>query len=56
MGNAWDRTVLIAVSEFGRTVHANGTGGSDHGTAGVVLLAGGQILTEWPALTGVIRV
>ncbi len=55
MGDAWSQTVVVVVSEFGRTVAANGTGGSDHGTAGVVLLAGGgvgaaKVHGEWPGL------
>jgi uncharacterized protein (DUF1501 family) len=33
-------TVVLAYSEFGRRVRENGTGGTDHGLAGPVLLAG----------------
>jgi uncharacterized protein (DUF1501 family) len=55
LGNAWNKTVVVAASEFGRTVHVNGTGGTDHGTAGVVLVlggavAGGMIHAEWSGL------
>lgn len=55
LGTAWGSTVILAVSEFGRTVHANGTEGTDHGTGGVVLLAGGgvpggRVLGSWPGL------
>jgi uncharacterized protein (DUF1501 family) len=51
----WGRTVLLAVTEFGRTVRANGSGGTDHGTGGAMLFAGGavrggQILGRWPGL------
>jgi uncharacterized protein (DUF1501 family) len=35
-----DRVVLLTFSEFGRTVKENGSAGTDHGTAGPVLLAG----------------
>jgi uncharacterized protein (DUF1501 family) len=35
-----DRVVLLAYSEFGRRVAENASGGTDHGTAGPVLLAG----------------
>jgi uncharacterized protein (DUF1501 family) len=35
-------TVLV-FSEFGRTVKENGSGGTDHGTAGPVFLAGPSI-------------
>jgi uncharacterized protein (DUF1501 family) len=35
-----DRVVVLIFSEFGRTVRENGSGGTDHGTAGPVFLAG----------------
>jgi uncharacterized protein (DUF1501 family) len=35
-----DRVVLLLFSEFGRTVRENDSGGTDHGTAGPVFLAG----------------
>ena len=35
-----DRVVVLCFSEFGRTVAENSSGGTDHGTAGPVLLAG----------------
>jgi uncharacterized protein (DUF1501 family) len=35
-----DRVVVLLFSEFGRTVPENGSGGTDHGTAGPVFLAG----------------
>jgi uncharacterized protein (DUF1501 family) len=35
-----DRVVLLAFSEFGRTIKENGSAGTDHGTAGAVFLAG----------------
>lgn len=55
LGPAWTETVVVAASEFGRTVAANGTGGSDHGTGGAVLLAGGalaggRVIADWPGL------
>ncbi|KAF1707574.1 DUF1501 domain-containing protein [Pseudoxanthomonas sacheonensis] len=51
----WNRTVVIVLSEFGRTAAANGTGGTDHGTGGIALLAGGavkggRIAGDWPGL------
>jgi uncharacterized protein (DUF1501 family) len=54
-GDVWDRTAIVAVSEFGRTVRANGTGGTDHGTGGAMILAGGaiaggQVHSDWPGL------
>lgn len=52
---AWRDTIVVAVSEFGRAVAANGTGGSDHGTAGLALVMGGavkgrKIHGRWPGL------
>jgi uncharacterized protein (DUF1501 family) len=42
-GNEWRRTRLVVMSEFGRTVHENGTRGTDHGHGGLMLLAGGGV-------------
>jgi len=55
MGPQWRNTVVVAASEFGRTVAMNGTNGSDHGTATAVLIAGGavaggRVLARWPGL------
>jgi uncharacterized protein (DUF1501 family) len=55
LGEAWKDTVVIAVTEFGRTVKVNGTNGTDHGTGTVALiaggaLAGGRIIGDWPGL------
>ncbi len=51
----WDKTVVLVVSEFGRTAAVNGTGGTDHGTGGLALLAGGavkggRVAGDWPGL------
>jgi uncharacterized protein (DUF1501 family) len=35
--------VVLLFSEFGRTVSENGSGGTDHGTAGQVFLAGSGV-------------
>jgi uncharacterized protein (DUF1501 family) len=35
-----ERVLVLGFSEFGRRVEENGSGGTDHGTAGPVLLAG----------------
>jgi uncharacterized protein (DUF1501 family) len=56
LGPAWNKTVVAVVSEFGRTVRVNGSGGSDHGTAGAAFLlggavAGGRVATRWPGLS-----
>jgi uncharacterized protein (DUF1501 family) len=55
LGPAWDRTLVVAMTEFGRTVRENGSGGTDHGTGGAALLAGGvlnggRVLGRWPGL------
>lgn len=55
LGPAWKTTMVVAVSEFGRTVAENGTGGSDHGTGGAMILAGGavaggRVIADWPGL------
>ena len=43
LGPAWDRTLVVAMTEFGRTARENGSGGTDHGTGGAALLAGGAV-------------
>ncbi len=55
LGPHWARTVVVAVTEFGRTVAINGTNGTDHGTASVTLVMGGavrggRIHGDWPGL------
>ncbi len=52
---AWARTAVMAMSEFGRTVRENGTAGTDHGTGGVLVLAGGvirggRVFGRWPGI------
>jgi len=50
-----EQVVLLAFSEFGRTIKENGSGGTDHGTAGAVFLAGpgvrGGVAGTMPSLT-----
>ena len=50
-----DRVALITFSEFGRTIRENGSGGTDHGTAGAVLVVGpgakGGVIGSMPSLT-----
>ena len=55
LGPAWSQTAVVVVTEFGRTARINGTGGTDHGTAGAMILAGGAlraggIVGDWPTL------
>ncbi|OYU39468.1 MAG: twin-arginine translocation pathway signal [Pseudorhodobacter sp. PARRP1] len=52
----WGKTVLLAMTEFGRTARENGTAGTDHGTGGVMVMAGGalnggKIYGDWPGLS-----
>jgi len=56
LGDAWKDTTVLIATEFGRTAAANGTGGTDHGTAAAALLAGGavnggRVLADWPGLS-----
>lgn len=43
MGPMWSRTVVVVVSEFGRTFRENGTKGTDHGHGSVHWVLGGAI-------------
>ena len=54
-GDTWSKTTVVAMTEFGRTVRQNGTGGTDHGTGGLMILAGGAVrggrmYGDWPGL------
>ncbi|WP_282025062.1 DUF1501 domain-containing protein [Limimaricola cinnabarinus] len=56
LGPAWDKTAVLCMTEFGRTARENGTQGTDHGTGGAMLYAGGalrggQVLGDWPGLS-----
>ena len=55
LGLTWKQTVVVAITEFGRTARINGTAGTDHGTATVAFLAGGavaggRVIADWPGL------
>jgi uncharacterized protein (DUF1501 family) len=55
LGKDWDDTVVVVISEFGRTVHENGNGGTDHGHGNVVwvlggAVRGGHVYGDWPGL------
>lgn len=43
LGPHWSRTAVLAITEFGRTARENGAEGTDHGSGGLALLAGGAI-------------
>ncbi len=56
LGDAWKQTVVLVMTEFGRTVRANGSGGTDHGTGTVAFVlggavAGGRVQANWPGLS-----
>src|SRR4030095_6671008 len=54
-----DRVANVCVrtmSEFGRTLHENGSGGTDHGHGTAMLVLGGtgnggKVYGEWPGLS-----
>lgn len=55
LGARWQTTQVLVVTEFGRTVAVNGSGGTDHGTASVAFrlggsVAGGKVRADWPGL------
>ena len=55
LGDRMEDVVIVTMSEFGRTVAENGSGGTDHGHGNCMLLvgpavAGGQVRGEWPGL------
>lgn len=44
LGNGiWQRTTVVTISEFGRRIYENGTGGTDHGTGGASMVLGGSV-------------
>ena len=56
LGPVWEQTVVLVATEFGRTAAANGTGGTDHGTASAAMLfggavRGGRVIADWPGLS-----
>lgn len=55
LGPVWNDTLVVVMSEFGRTVRQNGNGGTDHGHGNVMWLLGGQVAGgkvhgRWPGL------
>ena len=56
MAPVWNKTVVLTLTEFGRTAHPNGTGGTDHGTATAAFVMGGavnggRVIAKWPSLS-----
>jgi uncharacterized protein (DUF1501 family) len=55
LGEHWENTTVVVATEFGRMAAANGTGGTDHGTASAAMVfgghvEGGRVLADWPGL------
>ncbi len=55
LGPVWGQTTVLAMTEFGRTAAENGSRGTDHGTGGTMLIAGGavrggRLYGRWPGL------
>ena len=55
LGDAFDDTLIVTLTEFGRKVEQNGGYGTEHGYGTAILLAGGlvksrQIYADWPGL------
>jgi uncharacterized protein (DUF1501 family) len=56
LGPTWNKTAIVMATEFGRTAHPNGSGGTDHGTGGAAFLLGGAVQggvvkAEWTGLS-----
>ena len=52
---AFDNTLIVTLTEFGRTIKQNGSNGTEHGYGSAILMAGGlikkgQVHTDWPGL------
>ena len=55
LGDRMEDVAIVTMSEFGRTVEENGTGGTDHGHGSLMMVLGGavqggKIYGEWPGL------
>ncbi len=51
----WGKTAVVAMTEFGRTARQNANNGTDHGTGGCCVIAGGairggKVYGRWPGL------
>jgi len=52
---AYNDTIILTVTEFGRTVKQNGGNGTEHGYGTAIFMVGGllkksQVYTDWPGL------
>lgn len=53
----WQQTLVLTVTEFGRTADQNGSWGTDHGWGSCVFVLGGRLkksgtVADWPGLRG----
>lgn len=57
LGEDAERVTVVVISEFGRTLLENGSGGTAHGRGGVAMLLGGEhvvggkLYSQWPGLS-----
>src|SRR5713101_3368522 len=56
LGSSYQDTVILVISEFGRTMHENGNGGTDQGHGNVMWVMGGpvkgrKVYGKWPGLS-----
>lgn len=55
LGERFQQVTVLTMTEFGRTVAQNGTGGTDHGHGSLMMVlgggvAGGRVAGKWPGL------
>ena len=55
MGNEFKNTLVLTLTEFGRTIKQNSSNGTEHGYGTAIFMAGGllkksQVHTDWPGL------
>ena len=55
LGDRMRNTVILTMTEFGRTIRQNGSGGTDHGHASCLFalggpVKGGKVYGKWPGL------
>ena len=53
--DAFNNTLILTLTEFGRTIKQNSSNGTEHGYGSAILMAGGllkkaQVHTDWPGL------
>ena len=53
--DAFDNTLILTLTEFGRTIKQNSSNGTEHGYGSAILMSGGllkkaQVHTDWPGL------